>query len=161
MHDDLQKFWGGGIPTPNPEPCCDELLDIIHDNEQGVEANAARLERLRTDVDSIEVRSNDNHVRLGATRTELNELEERVTNLQDNKLVQLERGIGNNATGISDLQAQLETCREEIGYLEDSLESYIKEIKERLGVVEKDIGTLKTKITIIGWLRKLFGQSDE
>lgn len=156
MHDDLQEFWGDDEPTPpTPQPdCCEEV-------KTSLENQAGKLSTLRTDVDSIEVRSNDNHVRLGTTRTELAELEDKVTNLQDNKLAQLERGIGNNATSLSDLKVSIDDMTSRMEDVEDNIESYMSELEGRITDVEAKVNAINTKITIIGWLRKLFGKSDE
>lgn len=40
MHQQIQEFWGE--PAPPPVDCC----DLVHELEQGVEANAAKIEEL-------------------------------------------------------------------------------------------------------------------
>jgi len=167
MHEQIQEMWGKIESDPEPSPdCCDDLYDLMGKATTEIKANASELEKqdsklitLRTDVDSIEVRSNDNHVRLGATRAELAELEQKINDLQDNKIPQLERGVGNNATSISNLMTKIDICSKTINDIDDDVKSYMSEIEGRIVDIEKDIKAVKNRITIIGWLRSLFRQS--
>lgn len=140
MHNQIQEMWGNGEPV-EPEPpvepdpdCCEELKN--------------KVTSLRTDLDSVENVSNDNHTRLGATRTELQDLESKVEDVESKNL-QLERATGEQATQISNLQGELGECR-----------LTIENVKAEFDLLEKKVDRLSTRLRIFELIKKLFNPSD-
>ena len=171
MHDDLQNLWGGGVPTPTPEPCCEELEGIIttiqsnqnsfsnalSDTADILNTHTGKFETIRTDIDSIEVLSNDNHTRLGATRTDLSNLEEKVGGLEA-KDVQLERGVGGNSTEISRIMKSMDEFSSEIKTTKQELDELNKALDDLSAEIKAELNKIKSKLNFWSFLKDIFNK---
>jgi len=152
MHEQIQSMWGTEEPpTPPTTPdCCEELTARMDSAE-------SKLNTLRTDVDSVEIRSNDNHTRLGSTRIELGELTERVIDIET-KQTQLERAIGNQASNISKIETDVSEIKSQISELTTLIEETNTGLDESLTEINVEIKNIKTKLGLWNLIRSLFNK---
>lgn len=187
MHNQIQEMWGDDSEpeppvTPEPEPdCCEEVKDIIvtmqsnqnsfsgalndtadilNSHTSTLEAQDNKLSTLRIDYDSVQTLSNDNHTRLGATRSDLAILDEGVGR-HDDKLLQLERAIGEQATQISNLSKKVESLADNLSILSGLLEDTNDGINEEVSRIDGEISKIKTKLTMWSLVRKIFRIEDD